>query len=56
MQGAQFASAEQAQSPQQQQQLFIQLPLVQQGQSRFAELALTEREAEGKSGTAKRMQ
>ena len=56
MQGAQFATAEQAQNPQQQQQLFIQLPLVQQGESRFAELALTEREADGKSGEAKRMQ
>jgi hypothetical protein len=57
MQGAQFATAEQAQNPQQQQQqFFIQLPLVQQGESRFAELALTEREADGKSGEAKRMQ
>lgn len=56
MQGAQFATAEQAQTPQQHQQLFIQLPLVQQGESRFAELALTEREADGKAGEAKRMQ
>jgi hypothetical protein len=56
MQGAQFATAEQAQSPQQHQQLFIQLPLVQQGESRFAELALTEREADGKAGEAKRQQ
>lgn len=56
IQGAQFASAEQAQTPQQNQQLFIQLPIVQQGESRFAELALTEREADGKTGTAKRMQ
>lgn len=56
MQGAQFASAEQAQTPQQHQQLFIQLPLLQQGESRFAELALSEREADGKSGSAKRMQ
>jgi hypothetical protein len=56
MQGAQFATAEQAQNPQQLQQLFIQLPLLQQGESRFAELALTEREADGKAGEAKRMQ
>ncbi|MBU2429024.1 MAG: flagellar hook-length control protein FliK [Gammaproteobacteria bacterium] len=56
MQGAQFATAEQAQSPQQHQPLFIQLPLVQQGESRFAELALTEREADGKAGAAKRQQ
>lgn len=56
MQGAQFASAEQAQTPQQHQQLFIQLPLVQQGESRFAELALTEREADGKAGEVKRQQ
>jgi hypothetical protein len=56
IQGAQFASAEQAQTPQQNQQLFIQLPIVQQGESRFAELALTEREADGNTGTAKRMQ
>jgi len=56
MQGAQLATAEQTQNPQQQQQLFIQLPLVQQGESRFAELALTEREADGKTGAAKRMQ
>lgn len=56
MQGAQFATAEQAQTPQQHQQLFIQLPLVQQGESRFAELALTEREADGKAGEAKRQQ
>ncbi len=56
MQGAQFATAEQAQTPQQHQQLFIQLPLVQQGESRFAELALTEREADGKAGEVKRTQ
>jgi hypothetical protein len=56
MQGAQFATAEQAQSPQQHQPLFIQLPLVQQGESRFTELALTEREADGKAGAAKRQQ
>lgn len=56
MQGAQFATAEQAQTPQQHQQLFIQLPLVQQGESRFAEMALTEREADGKAGEVKRQQ
>jgi len=56
MQGAQFATAEQAQTPQQNQQLYIQLPLVQQGESRFAELAVTEREADGKPGEAKRQQ
>lgn len=45
MQGAQLATAEQqqAQSP----QVFIQLPLLQQGEQRFVEFALSEREADG---------
>lgn len=53
LQGSQLASVEQQQQPQQHQQLFIQLPLQQQGDSRFAELAISEREADGKSGSGK---
>lgn len=53
LQGSQLASVEQQQQPQQQQQLFLQLPLQQQGDSRFAELAISEREADGKSAGAK---
>lgn len=56
LQGSQFASVEQQQQPQQHQQLFIQLPLQQQGDSRFAELAISEREAEGKGGSGKTRQ
>ncbi|WP_333796409.1 flagellar hook-length control protein FliK [Rheinheimera sp.] len=56
MQGSQLASVEQQQQPQQNQQLFIQLPLQQAGDSRFAELAISEREADGKSGNAKTRQ
>ena len=37
MQGAQLATIEQQQQPGQNQQLFIQLPLLQQGDSRFAQ-------------------
>jgi hypothetical protein len=50
LQGSQFATVEQQQQPQQNQQLFIQLPLQQQGDSRFAELAISEREADSKGG------
>jgi len=56
MQGAQLATLEQQQQPGQSQQLFIQLPLLQQGDSRFAELALTEREADGSTPGQKRTQ
>ena len=56
MQGSQLASVEQQQQPQQNQQLFIQLPLQQAGDSRFAELAISEREADGKSDNAKTRQ
>lgn len=56
MQGAQLATIEQQQQPGQNQQLFIQLPLLQQGDSRFAELALTEREADGSTPGQKRTQ
>jgi hypothetical protein len=56
MQGAQLATVEQQQQPAQNQQLFIQLPLLQQGDSRFAELALTEREADGSTPGQKRTQ
>lgn len=56
MQGAQLATVEQQQQPGQNQQLFIQLPLLQQGDSRFAELALTEREADGSTPGQKRTQ
>jgi len=56
LQGSQFASVEQQQQPQQNQQLFIQLPLQQQGDSRFAELAISEREADGKGGSGKTRQ
>lgn len=51
LQGAQIANLEQqgqsAASRASEQQLFIQLPLLQQGQSSFAELAVSEREADG---------
>ncbi len=51
LQGAQIANLEQqgqsAASRANEQQLFIQLPLLQQGQSSFAELAVSEREADG---------
>jgi hypothetical protein len=50
LQSAQIANLEQQATPAQQQkpeQLLIQLPLLQQGESRFAELAVSEREAEG---------
>jgi hypothetical protein len=56
MQGAQLATAEQLQQPNQPPQLFIQLPLLQQGESRFVELALTEREADGSQPGQKRTQ
>ena len=56
LQGSQFATVEQQQQPQQNQQLFIQLPLQQQGDSRFAELAILEREADGKGGSGKTRQ
>lgn len=51
LQSAQVANLEQqgqsAASRSNEQQLFIQLPLLQQGQSSFAELAVSEREADG---------
>ncbi len=56
MQGAQLATAEQLQQPNQPPQLFIQLPLLQQGESHFVELALTEREADGSQVDQKRTQ
>ncbi|WP_306523350.1 flagellar hook-length control protein FliK [Rheinheimera sp.] len=56
LQGSQFATVEQQQQPQQNQQLFIQLPLQQQGDSRFAELAISEREGDGKGGSGKTRQ
>lgn len=56
LQGSQLATVEQQQQPQQNQQLFIQLPLQQQGDSRFAELAISEREADSKGGSGKTRQ
>ena len=50
LQSAQIANLEQQSTPAQQQkpeQMLIQLPLLQNGESRFAELAVSEREAEG---------
>lgn len=50
LQSAQIANLEQQASPAQPQkpeQLLIQLPLLQNGESRFAELAVSEREADG---------
>ncbi|TXH94917.1 MAG: flagellar hook-length control protein FliK [Rheinheimera sp.] len=50
LQSAQIANLEQQSAPAPQQkpeQLLIQLPLLQNGESRFAELAVSEREAEG---------
>jgi len=50
LQSAQIANLEQQATPAQTQrpeQLLIQLPLLQQGESRFAELAISEREADG---------
>lgn len=50
LQSAQIANLEQQSTPAQPQrpeQLLIQLPLLQHGESRFAELAVSEREAEG---------
>jgi hypothetical protein len=55
MQSAQLATMEQ-QQPGQAQQLFIQLPLLQQGDSRFAEIAISEREADGSDAGQKRTQ
>jgi hypothetical protein len=55
MQSAQLATMEQ-QQPGQTQQLFIQLPLLQQGDSRFAEIAISEREADGSGAGQKRTQ
>ncbi len=51
LQSAQIANLEQQASPattqRPEQQLLIQLPLLQHGESRFAELAISEREADG---------
>ena len=50
LQSAQIANLEQQTTPAQTQrpeQLLIQLPLLQQGESRFTELAISEREADG---------
>ncbi len=50
LQSAQIANLEQQATPAQTQrpeQLLIQLPLLQQGESRFTELAISEREADG---------
>lgn len=57
LQSAQIANLEQQASPAQaqkpEQQLLIQLPLLQQGESRFTELAISEREADGSRGNTK---
>ncbi len=50
LQQAQFANLEQqAQLKSEQQQLFLQLPVLVQGQQQFVELAISEREADGSS-------
>ena len=56
LQSAQIANLEQQTTPAQTQrpeQLLIQLPLLQQGESRFTELAISEREADGSDGHSK---
>jgi hypothetical protein len=57
LQSAQIANLEQQASPTQaqkpEQQLLIQLPLLQHGESRFTELAISEREADGSRGNSK---
>lgn len=56
LQSAQIANLEQQTTPAQTQrpeQLLIQLPLLQQGESRFTELAISERAADGSDGHSK---
>lgn len=56
LQSAQIANLEQQTTPAQTQrpeQLLIQLPLLQQGESRFTELVISEREADGSDGHSK---
>ena len=57
LQSAQIANLEQQTTPAQTQrpeQLLIQLPLLQQGESRFTELAISEREADGSDRHSKK--
>ncbi len=55
LQQAQFANIEQqAQAKTEHSQLFMQLPVLVQGQNQFVELAISEREADGKGGQGKK--
>ncbi len=55
LQQAQFANIEQqAQAKTDHSQLFMQLPVLVQGQNQFVELAISEREADGKGATGKK--